>query len=76
MILRLAVNGAVHTAGGVAMGITMVLAACTVAQVANRGRKRLQGTVETVRESATGSGAPYRGSNSPPPAAAGDAERY
>ncbi len=40
MILRLAANAAVHTAGGVAMGVTAVLAACTVAQVAKKGAER------------------------------------
>ncbi len=47
MILRLAVNAAIHTAGGVALGLTAALAACTVAQVAQRGiqceRKRRTG---------------------------------
>ena len=37
MILRLAANAAIHTAGGVALGVTAALAACTVAQVAQRG---------------------------------------
>lgn len=37
MILRLAANAAIHTAGGVALGLTAALAACTVAQVAQRG---------------------------------------
>jgi len=36
MILRLAAVGAIHTAGGVAMGVTGVLALCTVAQVAQK----------------------------------------
>ena len=33
MILRLAGSAAIHTAGGIAMGVTAVLAACTLAQV-------------------------------------------
>ncbi len=37
MILRLAANTAIHTAGGVALGVTAALAACTVAQIAQRG---------------------------------------
>lgn len=37
MILRLAASAAVHSAAGVAMGVTGVLAACTLAQVAKRG---------------------------------------
>ena len=41
MILRLAANTAIHTAGGVAMGVTVVLAACTVAQVAKKGAERM-----------------------------------
>ena len=36
MILRLAAIGAVHAAGGVALGVTGVLALCTVAQVAEK----------------------------------------
>lgn len=36
MILRLGGAIAVHTAAGVAMGVTTVLAACTVAQVAKK----------------------------------------
>lgn len=36
MIVRLAASAAIHTAGGVAMGVTAVLAACTVAQVAKK----------------------------------------
>lgn len=47
MILRLAANAAIHTAGGVALGLTAALATCTVAQVAQRGlqcqRKRKTG---------------------------------
>ena len=37
MILRLARNAALHTAGGVVFGVTAALAACTVAQLARRG---------------------------------------
>lgn len=37
MILRLAASAAIHTAAGVALGVTAALAACTVAQVARRG---------------------------------------
>ncbi|SPJ22353.1 hypothetical protein [Palleronia abyssalis] len=37
MILRLAALGAVHGTVGVAIGLTGVLAACTVAQVAKKG---------------------------------------
>ena len=37
MILRLGANAAVHAAGGVAMGVTLALAACTVARTAQRG---------------------------------------
>ena len=37
MILRLAAIGAVHGAAGIAMGLTGVLAACTVAQIAKKG---------------------------------------
>lgn len=37
MILRLATNAAIHTAGGVALGVTAALAACTVAQIVQRG---------------------------------------
>ncbi|MFO7757591.1 MAG: hypothetical protein R6V26_03780 [Roseovarius sp.] len=40
MILRLAANAAIHTAGGVALGVTAALAACTVAQVARHGMQR------------------------------------
>ena len=40
MILRLATNAAIHTAGGVVLGVTAALAACTVAQVVQRGAKR------------------------------------
>lgn len=37
MIIRLAANAAIHAAGGVALGVTAALAACTVAQIAQRG---------------------------------------
>jgi|GEM_PF-1699350 hypothetical protein len=40
MILRLATNAAIHTAGGVVLGVTAALAACTVAQVVQRGVQR------------------------------------
>lgn len=40
MILRLATNAAVHTAGGVVLGVTAALAACTVAQVARHAVQR------------------------------------
>jgi len=40
MILRLATNAAIHTAGGVVFGVTAALAACTVAQVVQRGVRR------------------------------------
>lgn len=40
MILRLAANAAVSTAGGVVFGVTAALAACTVAQVVQRGMRR------------------------------------
>jgi hypothetical protein len=39
MILRLAANAAVHTVGGLVMGVTGVLAACTLALTAARGLK-------------------------------------
>lgn len=39
MIIRQGLNGAVHLAGGIVMGVTLVLAACTVAR-----------TVKTMRE--------------------------
>jgi len=42
MILRLAFNGAVHTAGGVAFGVTTALAAYTVAHFARRCAGRLR----------------------------------
>ena len=47
MILRLAANTAIHTAGGVIMGVTIALAACTVAQVLQRGTRRAMGTGDT-----------------------------
>ncbi|QFU08979.1 hypothetical protein PARPLA_01886 [Rhodobacteraceae bacterium THAF1] len=37
MILRLTAIAGVHAAAGVAMGVTGVLAACTVAQTVKRG---------------------------------------
>ncbi|SEB06694.1 hypothetical protein SAMN05444370_1478 [Rubrimonas cliftonensis] len=40
MILRLAANAAVHAVGGAVMGVTVVMAACTLAQTAARGFKR------------------------------------
>lgn len=44
MILRLGGSAAIHAASGVAAGITLVLAACTVAQVAKRGADRFART--------------------------------
>ncbi|MGF1446066.1 MAG: hypothetical protein ACFBRM_07670 [Pikeienuella sp.] len=46
MILRQGVNAGLHLAAGVAMGLTMVLAACTLAQLAKQGatsRMRMPG---------------------------------
>jgi len=36
MILRLGANAALHAAGGVVLGVTALLAACTLAQLAKR----------------------------------------
>jgi hypothetical protein len=40
MILRLAANAAVHTAGGVVFGVTAALAACTVARAGAEAMRR------------------------------------
>jgi hypothetical protein len=40
MILRLATNAAVHTAGGIVLGVTAALAACTVARVGVEAMRR------------------------------------
>jgi hypothetical protein len=48
MILRLAANTSIHTAGGVIMGVTVVLAACTVAQVVQRGARCAMGMGNTA----------------------------
>ena len=41
MILRLGANAAVHAIGGVAMGVTLALAACTLARATQRGTGEL-----------------------------------
>ncbi len=39
MILRQSANAALHLAGGVALGVTLVLAACTLAQLAKSAQR-------------------------------------
>ena len=58
MILRLAFNGAVHTAGGVALGVTTALAAYTVAHFARRGAGRLRHRASTEPAPAPSTPAP------------------
>ncbi|MGF1502386.1 MAG: hypothetical protein ACFBSD_11275 [Paracoccaceae bacterium] len=40
MILRQGVNGAIHFAGGVVMGVTLILAACTIARTAQLAARK------------------------------------
>lgn len=56
MILRLTANAAVHALGGVLMGVTGVLAACTVAQAAARGLKRPAQSPGSAMPNSSGSG--------------------
>ena len=55
MIVRLAANAAAHTIGGVVLGATMVLATCTVAQLAAVGVRRAKARKTSSGHSVTSS---------------------
>lgn len=58
MILRHSLNTAVHLAGGVALGVTAVLAACTLARLAQRcAHERASRPVRDFGEAANPAGA-------------------